>query len=137
MKFLTRKREPLTLNITPLIDVVFLLLIFFMVTTTFNQNTELEVHLPSMQTWQSPAVDRVVNVTVNAQGQIAVEGKVLSNPNARTLREALRALPDFDPAHKVLLRADGNAPYQMIVRVMDVAGQLGYQNIQLLGDHDA
>lgn len=137
MKFNTRVREPLSLDITPLMDVVFLLLIFFMVTTTFNQNTELEVHLPGIQTWQAPAVDQVLNITVNAQGQIAVEGQLLSNPNARTLREALQALPDFDPAHKILLRADGNAPYQMIVRVMDVAGQLGFHNIQLLGDHDA
>jgi biopolymer transport protein ExbD len=137
MKFRTRPREPLALNITPLIDVVFLLLIFFMVTTTFNQNTQLEVHLPGMQTWQTPVMDRVMNITVNAQGQIAIEGKLLPNPHARTLREALQAHPQFDPTQKIILRADGHAPYQMIARVMDVAGQLGYQNIQLLGDHDA
>jgi biopolymer transport protein ExbD len=137
MKFRTRPREPLALNITPLIDVVFLLLIFFMVTTTFNQNTQLEVHLPGIQTWQAPAMERVINITVNPQGQIALDGKTLSNPNARTLREALQAHPQFDPGQKIILRADGNAPYQMIVRVLDVAGQLGYQNIQLLGDHDA
>lgn len=137
MKFRTGSREPLSLNITPLIDVVFLLLIFFMVTTTFNQNTQLEVHLPGMQTWQTPAIERVINITVNAQGKIAIDGKTMANPNARTLREALQANPQFDPTQKIILRADGQAPYQMIVRVMDVAGQLGYQNIQLLGDHDA
>lgn len=137
MKFRTRTREPLSLNITPLIDVVFLLLIFFMVTTTFNKNTQLEVHLPGIQTWQSPALERVVDITVNAQGQISLNGKTLENPNARTLREALRQHPQFDPSQKVILRADGQAPYQMVVRVMDVAGQLGYHNIQLLGEHDA
>lgn len=136
MKFRTRPREPLSLNITPLIDVVFLLLIFFMVTTTFNQNTQLEVHLPGIQTWQTPAMERVLNITVNQQGQISVDGKTMLNPNARTLREALRSSPEFDPSQKIILRADGQAPYQMIVRVMDVAGQLGYHNIQLLGDHD-
>lgn len=136
MKFRTRTREPLSLNITPLIDVVFLLLIFFMVTTTFNKNTELEVHLPSVQTWQSPSHDEVLAITVNAKGQISLAGKTLENPNARTLREALRAHPQFDPSQKIVLRADAQAPYQMVVRIMDVAGQLGYQDIQLLGEHD-
>jgi biopolymer transport protein ExbD len=137
MKFHTRPREPLSLNITPLIDVVFLLLIFFMVTTTFNKNTQLEVHLPGIQTWQTPTIDRVIDITVNAQGKISLEGETLANPNARTLREALRAHPKFDPSQKIILHADGQAPYQMIVRVMDVAGQLGYQNIQLLGEHES
>lgn len=137
MKFRTRVREPLSLNITPLIDVVFLLLIFFMVTTTFNKNTQLEIHLPGIQTWQSPTFERVLEVTINTQGQISLNGKALPKTNAGSLREALRAHPQFDPSQKIVLRADGRAPYEMIVRVIDVAGQLGYQNIQLLGEHDA
>lgn len=137
MKFRTRTPEPLTLNITPLIDVVFLLLIFFMVTTTFNKNTQLEVHLPGIQTWQTPAHERILEVTINMKGEVLLNGKTLSKANAATLREALRAHPQFDPSQKIVLRADGRAPYQAIVRVIDVAGQLGYHNIQLLGEHDA
>lgn len=136
MKFYTRPKEPLSLNITPLIDVVFLLLIFFMVTTTFNKNTQLAISLPGIQTWQSPAIDRVLDITVNAQGKIALDGQTLPNPHAETLREAMRAHPQFDPSQKIILHADAQAPYQMIVRVLDVAGQLGYQNIQFLGEHD-
>lgn len=137
MKFRTKAREPLSLNITPLIDVVFLLLIFFMVTTTFNQNTQLEVHLPGIQTWQTPAVDQVLDVTVNAQGNMLINGKLFTRPKAAEIKEALRAHPQFDPSQKIILRADGQAPYEMVVRIMDVAGQLGYHNIQLLGDHNA
>lgn len=137
MKFRTRMREPLSLNITPLIDVVFLLLIFFMVSTTFNKNTQLEVHLPGIQTWQPPAFERVLEVTINMKGEVSLSGQTLSTVNAASLREALRSHPQFDPSQKIVLRADGRAPYQMIVRVIDVAGQLGYHNIQLLGEHDA
>lgn len=137
MRFRSRTREPLSLNITPLIDVVFLLLIFFMVTTTFNHNTQLEIHLPGIQTWQSPATERVLEITVNAKGQISLGDKLLPHATPSSLREALRAHPQFDPSQKIILRADASAPYQMVVRTIDVAGQLGYQNIQLLGEHDA
>jgi biopolymer transport protein ExbD len=137
MKFRTRSREALTLNITSLIDVVFLLLIFFMVSTTFSKNTQLEVHLPGIQTWQSPVHERVVEVSIDMKGQVILNGKTLGNATPDTVRASLRAHPQFDPSQKIVLRADGRAPYQTIVRIIDIAGQLGYHNIQLLGEYDA
>lgn len=135
MKFFSRQNEPLSLNITPLIDVVFLLLIFFMVTTTFNQNTQLEVNLPGIQARQTPE-QRAIEVSVSAQGQYMIEGKLLRDSSMQSLQAAIREHANFDPSQKIILAADASAPHQMVVRVMDVAGQLGYQNIQILGDYD-
>lgn len=136
MRFYRRDKEVLTLNLTPLIDVVFLLLIFFIATTTFTQQTRLEVQLPHMQTRQSLNDNQSLQIYVNAQGQIAVEDTVIANPQAKTLREAMQAHAKFNPQNTLVLNADGMAPHQMVVRVMDVAGNLGYSDIQIRGELD-
>ncbi len=133
MKFANHARQPLQLNLTPLIDVVFLLLIFFMVTTTFNKDTQLQIDLPKVAT-QQLSDSEAIQVFVNRQGQIALENELLLNTSALTLTDAIKAHAKYNPQGKVILSADAQAPHQMVVRVMDVAAQLGYQQVQIRGD---
>lgn len=133
MKFAKQTRLPLQINLTPLIDVVFLLLIFFMVTTTFNQDTQLQIDLPKLATQQYTDAD-ALQIFVNKQGQIAVEDKLLLNTAATTVHKAIQEHVKFNPEGRIILSADAQAPHQMVVRVMDVATQLGYSQVQIRGD---
>ncbi len=133
MKFAKHAREPIQLNLTPLIDVVFLLLIFFMVTTTFNQDTQLQIELPTMSTQQTSDA-QAIQVFVNRQGQIALEDQILLNTSALTLKEAIMSHPKYNPQSKIIVSADAQAPHQMVVRVLDVAAGVGYQQVQIRGD---
>jgi biopolymer transport protein ExbD len=133
MKFAKQNRQALQINLTPLIDVVFLLLIFFMVTTTFNQDTQLQIDLPQI-TMQQQSDAEAIQVFVNKQGQIAVEEQLLLNTSALTLNDAIKAHNKFNPDGRLILSADAQAPHQMVVRVMDVAAQLGYHQVQIRGD---
>lgn len=133
MKFNHRTREPLTLNVTPLIDVVFLLLIFFMSTTTFDRQTQLEVTLPTVDTRASVSQQEVIEVSINAQGLMEVNDQILPDTQAQTLRAAIKGHPAFNPEGKVIIAADAKAPHQSVMRVMDVAGGLGYSQIELRG----
>lgn len=133
MKFNQRAKEPLSLNVTPLIDVVFLLLIFFMTTTTFDKQTQLDIQLPAVDTKAAISDKSVVEVIINAQGRIEVNHHVLPDNKAATLRAAIKAHPGFNPTGKVIIAADANATHQSVMRAMDVAGGLGYSQIELRG----
>lgn len=134
MRFYARTKEPLSLNVTPFIDVVFLLLIFFMTSTTFsNQHTSLEVTLPSLHVSKELPVDNILRIAVSADGIFQVNGKGLPNNAMSTLTHALTVAQSFDEHTVVLIAADANAPYQSVMRAMDAAGKLGYGHIQLQG----
>jgi len=122
------------IELTPLIDVVFLLLIFFMISTTFTKETSLKINLPESAGEQTNAVPTSVEVQIGAQSQYAIaadnEGaaKALINSNRDTLKRALEA---YKSEEKLLLiiRADRKAPHEAVIKVMDVAQELGLTNI--------
>lgn len=131
MKFARRKTEPPEVNLTPLIDVVFLLLIFFMVSTSFKLETQLMVELPSAEgVVSSDSVDPVT-VTVGRTGNYAVNERVLLNQSSEVLRSTLEAVSKGRHDRPLFLMADAQAPHQAVVTILDVAGQLGFEQISI------
>ena len=125
MKFRISSRDSPEVNLTALIDVVFLLLIFFMVSTTFEWRTELDIELPEASARESARDDPVVDVVIDAAGGIEVEGRRLEDPTTRSLRRALaRAARGLDSA-QVVISADARTPHQSVVTVMDASRLAG------------
>ncbi|WP_257252924.1 MULTISPECIES: biopolymer transporter ExbD [unclassified Endozoicomonas] len=132
MKFRRQSREEVSLNLTPLIDVVFLLLIFFMVSTTFTKETQLAIDLPEASGEQRAAVEKTrVEITISREGYYAVNGRSLVNSSLDTLKNALAKVSEGDSNLPLTITADANTPYQSVVTAMDAAGQLGFANLSM------
>ena len=125
MNFRPNPSEQLNLDITPLIDVVFLLLIFFMVSTTFKHESEVNITLPKASKEISQARPNAINVAIDAQSRIFVNEKELLNSQISTIKEALYDIAvDLEDA-PIIISADEETPYQIVIRTMDAARQLG------------
>ena len=125
MKFRTSRRDSPEINLTALIDVVFLLLIFFMVSTTFEWRTELRVDLPEASARESTRDDAVVDVVIDAEGDVHVEDRRLDDRAAGTVRRALAYAARGLDSPQVVVSADAQTPHQSVVTVMDAARQAG------------
>ena len=119
-------------EITPLIDVVFLLLIFFVVSTTFVRTSAIEVDLPDAPNAQArPPVG--IEVRVTASGAYAVNGRLIEGAGRSALLDALRQARGGAPeAPPVVVAADADARHETVVQVLDAARELGLTNIRLL-----
>ncbi len=115
-----------SIDLTPIIDMVFLLLIFFLVATTFHQTEqELQIALPSVSAAQSISVSlRELVIHVNRQGEIIVNGQTIS---ADALRTIMTETVAANPQQKVTLRGDRDAAYASIARVLDICKVSGIQ----------
>ncbi len=136
MKFQRQRREEVNVNLTPLIDVVFLLLIFFMVSTTFTKETHLEVDLPeAAEATQLEEQPQTVDIIISAEGTFSVNGQPLINTQAETLRIAiLKVLGDqasLEQKPPLIVTADAKTPHQFVVTAMDMAGQLGFDKLSI------
>lgn len=131
MKFPRRTLEDPAINLTPLIDVVFLLLIFFMVTTTFTRESRLTVDLPEADAQQAPNAEDPVEVVVSQGGRFSVNGQVLPDALGATLTRELVAAAAGDRAAPVLLVADAQATHQSVVTAMDAIGQAGFSRLSI------
>lgn len=131
MKFKRSKREEPSINITPLIDVVFLLLIFFMVTTTFNRETRLLVNLPEADAEQAETGVEQIEVLVTREGNYAINGRNLVNNRIETLISGLEIESDGDRSLPILLIADAEATHQAVVTAMDAIGQSGFNRVNI------
>lgn len=131
MQFRRQNREEVSVNLTPLIDVVFLLLIFFMVSTTFTRETRLDITLPEAEGSPAEQPDEQVNVVVGGDGRYSVNGEVLTKNNADTLRSVLLREAEKGTDIPFTITADAQASHQAVVRVMDVAGRIGFTNINI------
>lgn len=118
-------------NVTPLIDVVFLLLIFFMVTTTFTKETHLNIDLPEAVGDRQPVSEEQIEIVVDAQGGFAVNGTMLVNKQINTLRAAINEVSNGNTKVPFIITGDADASYQSIVSVMDLAGQMGFVNLSM------
>lgn len=131
MKFQTSQREELELNITPLIDIVFLLLIFFMVSTTFQTESQLSVQLPEASEQQAADPQRPLEIIVSAEGQYAIGGRELTDNKLQTLIDALRDQAGADTDQPLVIRADARSPHQAVVRAMDASSRVGLRNLSI------
>lgn len=125
MNFRAKPVEELDLNVTPLIDVVFLLLIFFMVSTTFQKETRLQLQLPQASDQQVPVESRTIEVVINASGTYFINGRELNDSGVGPVRQAINELARGNKDIPLLIRADAMAPHQSVITAMDAAGQLG------------
>lgn len=127
----SRQEQRIELNITPLIDVVFLLLIFFMVSTTFERDSELQIELPEATAKPQGAQDRSIVVTIDASGRYQVNSRSLVNVRPETLKEAIaRARDGKQDAPSLIINADAATPHQAVITVMDVARRLGIDHLR-------
>ena len=131
MKFRTARREELELNITPLIDIVFLLLIFFMVSTTFQKESQLQVQLPEATQSSQAEPKEPLELVISADGQYAIGGHELADNQLGTVIEALRKAAGGKHDQPLIVRADGRTPHQAVVRAMDAAAQLGMTHLSI------
>jgi biopolymer transport protein ExbD len=137
LRFQQKHREELELNMTSLIDVVLLLLIFFMMSTKFIDEGRLQVRLPEagVQPDKASAQD-TVEIEVTAEGNYRVGGRDLVNNSPDTLATALARATKGNRAQPLTIRADARAVHQSVVTAMDVAGRLGYRQINIATVHD-
>jgi biopolymer transport protein ExbD len=127
----TSQREP-EVNLTSLIDVILLLLVFFMVTTSFVRESELTIRLPEVAATGQTVVERgELEITVIANGSYFVNNRALIDNRPATLRAAIsKSIPQVD-AQRVTIIADAQASHQAVVTAMDVAGKLGFVEINI------
>lgn len=130
MNFPRPQSEEISINLTPLIDVVFLLLIFFMVSTTFTKETQLKVDLPQATTDQVAQVD-MLEIIIKADGSFAINDKALVNAQPKTLRAALLKESSGDLTTPLKISADASTPHQAVITTMDVAANLGFSQLSL------
>ncbi len=136
MNLQPRRREDPEINLISMIDVMLVLLIFFMVSTTFNQEGRVKVQLPQSSNAPLPATaQEPLVVTVTAEGTYRVNEKTLINSSPETLRAALlkEAGTERGP---LTIRADGRATHQSVITAMDVAGKLGFVQLNIATVHD-
>ena len=129
------KEESVEVNLTPLIDVVFLLLIFFMVTTTFDRHARLKVSLPESSAKTTQQKDEPLVLSIDAKGNYFLNDRQIVNQQLDTLKQALRkTIGEKNQDYKdvaLVLRADANTPHQSVVRAMDAASQLGMTRLSI------
>lgn len=131
MKFPRQRVEEVNVNLTPLIDVVFLLLIFFMVSTTFTKETHLNVDLPEASGESVVKEQEVLEILITDEGHYSVNGKPLVNTQAKTLRRALQELAGEKRDMPLVITADAKTPHQAVVTAMNVSGQLGFSKLSI------
>jgi biopolymer transport protein ExbD len=123
-----RRRDP-ELNITPLIDVVFLLLIFFMVSTTFDKQAELNIELPEASGKVTPTEQFKIEIGIDGDGRYFINQRPIKDDRLVTLKRALEVtLADHDQP-KLIISADRKTPHEAVVRAMDAARQVGLTHL--------
>jgi biopolymer transport protein ExbD len=132
MKLSARKNEDPELNLISLVDVFLLLLVFFMISTTFLNETSIKIRLPESSETPSLAERRdTIEVSVTAEGTYRVNGQALINTSTATLATAIIKVAGTDREVPVTIRADARAMHQSVVTAMDVVGQLGFKAINI------
>lgn len=129
MQFRRRRREELNVNLTPLIDVVFLLLIFFMVSTTFTRETRLTLDLPEATGVPADSPVQQIDILIDEDGNYRVNGQALVDNTVRTLQAAIYQYSQGDTTLPLLISADADASHQSVVRAMDAVGQMGFAQL--------
>lgn len=126
----TNDIEP-EINLTSLIDVIFVLIIFFVATTTFNQRSALKLQLPTAQAVAKQDPGEPLNVLVDAEGRYFIGENEVLKSDVGSLKEAIVAVAGPDRSMPVVLRADARTPHQSVITAMDALGQLGFVKLSI------
>jgi len=131
LNFKRQAGEEVSVDLTPLIDVVFLLLIFFMVSTTFTKESHLEIDLPQSSSEPAKSTTKEIEVIISAKGEFSINERALVNNQEETLKKAVQKLSGGDTKVPFIITADAKTSHEYVVRVMDVAGQLGFVQLSI------
>jgi biopolymer transport protein ExbD len=138
VKFKRQRSQEVGVDLTPLIDVVFLLLIFFMVSTTFTRESHMQVELPEASGEPAPASEvQQIDVVINAEGQYILNDRTLVNNRRETLERGVRELAEGNNSLPFIITADARTPHEFVVRAMDVAGRLGFAKLSITTEREA
>ncbi len=118
-------------NLTPLIDVVFILLIFFMVSTTFQKESEIKIELPEASADPVEEKQDVLELVIDAEGRYFIEQQQVVNTELNTLKKAISKFLGERTGVPVVIRADRRTPYEAVIRAMDATSQLGLVQMSL------
>ena len=131
MKISSQQTENRKLNLTPLIDVVFLLLIFFMVSTTFEKQAKLKIELPEASATPVISEQQELIISINEKGIFFVNNNELINAQSKSLKNALQQIVQDNREMQVIIRADANAAHKHVVMAMDVLGSMGFEKVSM------
>lgn len=137
MKFRRRAgnvaREEVFLNLTSLIDVIFVLLLFFVVTTSFSRPTQLKIDLPEAASGTPAEATQLkqLEVAISADGTYSLNGQTLAKSDLTTLMAAMQRESSGDSSLPLTISADGKAAHQAVVTAMDAAGKLGFSHLRI------
>jgi len=131
MKLQQEEREEPEINLTSLIDVVFLLLIFFMVSTTFERQALLRLDLPEASTAETESVPEVVEFVITDDGRLFVGDNELVDQRQATVQAAMVERFREQPDAVLVIRADAEAPHRLVVRVLDSAAAEGIRRVSI------
>ncbi|SDU25790.1 ExbD/TolR family protein [Geopseudomonas guangdongensis] len=133
MKFRRKPRENVEINLASLLDVVFILLLFFVVTTTFTRETQLQIDLPeaASATPPQPSERKPLEVQIAADGSYALNGQPLARSDLATLSSALQQASAGDSSLPLVISADAQTPHQAVITAMDAAGKLGFAHLRI------
>ena len=126
-----RAQDEPHIDLVPLIDVILVLIIFFVVTTTFDARSTLQVQLPTASQQQNSEPPRALSVLVNADGHYFINDQEVLRSDVESLKRTIAQVAGDDREQTVLLRADARTPYQAVVTVQDALGQLGFRRIAI------
>jgi biopolymer transport protein ExbD len=126
----SRSEEP-DVNLTPLIDVVFILLLFFMVSTTFQRESEINIELPEASAEPVEERDETLEIVIDAEGHYFIDEQQVVNTELETLKQAIQKFLGERSEIPVVIRADRLTPYESVVRAMDATAQLGLLQMSL------
>jgi biopolymer transport protein ExbD len=137
MKLSLRPRIQPEVNLTSLIDVVFLLLIFFMVSTSFVKQSQIAISLPKAENAEVVAeLPDQIDIMITEAGTYLINGRELINSRPETIRNALQKVSGGDSTLPLTISADANAKHQDVITAMDIAGRLGFVNISIATIND-
>jgi biopolymer transport protein ExbD len=131
LKFRRQQLEDVSVNLTPLIDVVFLLLIFFMVSTTFTKETHLSIDLPEATGETSADETDQIEILISEEGEYTLNARQLVDTHVETLKRAIRKESGGDTSLPMVITADAQTPHESVVRAMDAAGQMGFIHLSI------
>ena len=136
MNLKPRVKEDPEINLTSLIDVVFLLLIFFMVSTTFERQAALRIDLPEAITEPVPMEDvRRMELIIDPRGRMYLNDRQLVDNQPATIEAALLEFAGEERDIPIMLRADAMTPHHFVVTAMDVTGRLGFSRLSIVTEH--
>lgn len=131
MKFRRRQVEEIYINLTPMIDCILFILVILLLTTTFQQQSRINLSLPDAQGVPPKEFNHKVEVMVDSTGHYAVNGQAISSKEVPDLSAAIKQAVNDRRDLMFVIAADSAATHQDVIRVMDVAGQLGFVNINI------